>query len=110
MHIPTRTTIYINAAGYEETRTIMREELIAIHTTLPRFHDHPWIGIFTDSLSILQAICLHYINLKLSTSPHYHHHMILLKSISKLVESRRENGRHTTLMKIRAHTHIRATT
>jgi hypothetical protein len=53
MHIPTCTTIYIDAAGSEKTRTIMRAELVAIHTALTWFEDHPWIGVFTDSLSSL---------------------------------------------------------
>ena len=53
VHIPTCTTIYIDAAGCEETRTIMRAELVAIHTSLTKFEDHPWIGVFTDSLSSL---------------------------------------------------------
>jgi hypothetical protein len=61
VHIPTSTTIYIDAAGTEETRTIMRAELVAIHTALSAFAEHEWIGIFTDSLSSLQAIRHHYI-------------------------------------------------
>ena len=40
VHIPTRTTIYISATGCEETRTIMRAELVAIHTALTKFEDH----------------------------------------------------------------------
>ena len=60
MHIQTRTTIYIDAVGCEETRTIMRAELVAIHTALSRFEDHSWLGVFTDSLSSLQAIRLRY--------------------------------------------------
>ena len=53
MHIPTCTTIYIDAVGSEETHPIMRAELVAIHTVLTRFEDNSWIGIFTDSLSSL---------------------------------------------------------
>ena len=53
MHVSTFTTIYIDAAGNEETRTIMRTELVAIHTGLTRFEERPWIGVFTDSLSSL---------------------------------------------------------
>jgi hypothetical protein len=34
VHIPTNTTIYIDAVGTEETRAIMRAELVAIHTAL----------------------------------------------------------------------------
>ena len=34
VHTPTCTTIYMDATGSEETRTIMRAELVAIHTTL----------------------------------------------------------------------------
>jgi len=52
VHIPTSTTIYIDAAGTKETRTIMRAELVAIHTALTTFVTHDWIGIFTDSLYI----------------------------------------------------------
>jgi ribonuclease HI len=78
VHIPTRTTIYIDATGCEETRTVMRAELVAIHTALTRFKNHSWIGIFTDSFSSLQAIRLHYYKPGLATTPHYHHHMLLL--------------------------------
>ncbi len=60
VHIPSRTTIDIDAAGCDETRAIMRAELVAIYTALATFEDHPWIGIFTDSLSNLQAIRLHH--------------------------------------------------
>ncbi len=56
VHIPTATTIYIDAAGAEETRTIMPAELVAIYTALTTFTSHVWIGIFTDSLFSLQAI------------------------------------------------------
>jgi len=107
VHIPTRTTIYIDATGCEETRIIMRAELVAIHTALTRFENHSWICIFTDSLSSLQAIRLHYYKLGLATAPHYHHHMLLLQSISNLLETRREKGYSTSLRKIRAHIHIR---
>ena len=78
MHIPTRTTIYIDAAGSEETRTIMRAELEAIHTALTRFADHPWIGVFTYSLSNFHAIRFHYHRPGLTLAPHYHDHMLLL--------------------------------
>ncbi len=40
VHIPTGTTIYIDAAGTEETRTIMRAELVAIYTALATFASH----------------------------------------------------------------------
>ena len=53
VHIPTCTAIYIDAVGSEETCTIMRAELVAIHTALTKFEDHSWIGVFTDSLSSL---------------------------------------------------------
>jgi len=41
VHIPTRTPIYIYAAGSEEARIIMRAELVDIHTALTQFPDHP---------------------------------------------------------------------
>jgi len=54
VHIPTSTTLcIIDAARMEETHTIMRVELVAIHTALTTFSEHEWIGIFTDSFSIL---------------------------------------------------------
>ncbi len=90
VHIPTNTTIFIDAAGCEETHTIKRAELVAIHTALIRFADHPWQGIFTDSLSRIQAIRLHYQRPGLSITPNYHHHMLLLQSITDLLETRRE--------------------
>ena len=53
VHIPASTTIYIDAAGTVETRTIMRAELVAIYTALAKFVSHEWIGVFTDSLTNL---------------------------------------------------------
>jgi ribonuclease HI len=107
VHIPTRTTIYIDGACSEETRTIMRAELVAIHAALTSFEDHSWLGIFTDSISNLQAIRLHDYKPDLTIAPSYHHRMLLLQNISHLLETRRERGYSTTLRKIRAHTHIR---
>jgi hypothetical protein len=43
VHIPTSTTIYIDVAGTEETRTIMRAELAAIHTALTTFSTHEYL-------------------------------------------------------------------
>ena len=90
VHIPTRTTFYIDATECEETRTIMCAELVAIHSALTRFEDHSSLGVFTYSLSILQAKRIHYYRPGLAIAPHYHHHMILLQSISHLLETRRE--------------------
>ena len=53
VHVPTRTTIYIDAGGTEETRNIMRAELVAIYTALDKFAAHEWVGIFTVSHSSL---------------------------------------------------------
>ncbi len=72
MHIPTNTTIYTDAVGKEETRTIMRAESVAIHTALSTFSTHNWIGIFTDSLS----------------AKHYHHHRLMLDIITDLLKTR----------------------
>ncbi len=88
VHIPTSTTIYIYAAGTEDTRTIMRAELVAIHTAPSTFSTHSWIGIFTDSLSSLQAIRRHRTNPGITSAKHYHHHRLLLESISDLLETR----------------------
>ncbi len=53
VHVPTCTIIYIDACGTKETRAIMRVELVAIYTALDKFATHEWVGIFTDSVSIL---------------------------------------------------------
>ena len=56
IHVPTCTTIYIDAWCIEEIRTIKRAELVAIYKTLYKFATYEWVGIFTNSLSSLQAI------------------------------------------------------
>ena len=70
VHIPTSTPIYIDVAGTEETRTIMRAELVAIPTALSTFSTHEWIGIFTDFLSSLQAIRHHHTNHGTTSAKH----------------------------------------
>jgi hypothetical protein len=88
VHIPTSTVIYIDAAGTEETHIVMRAELVAIHTALSTFSSHNWIGIFTDSLSSLQAIRHHHTNPSTTSAKHYHHHSLLLESITDLLDTR----------------------
>jgi ribonuclease HI len=105
--IPTATTIYIDAAGTDETRTIMRAELVAIHTALTTVAAPEWIGIFTDSLSSLHAIEHHNTNFGLGGAKHYHHHMLLLQSITELLDAMASLGFWTTLHKIWEHTRIR---
>ena len=107
VHIPTSTTLYIDVAGIEETRIIMRAELVAIHTALTTFSTHEWIGIFTDSLSSLQSIRHHNTNPGTTSAKLYHHHRVLLDSITDLLETRRGSGLSSTLHKIRAHINIR---
>jgi len=107
VHIPTITTIYIDAAGTEETRTITRAEMVAIHTALTTFSTHDRLGIFTDSLSSLQATRHHHTNPGATSANRYHHHKLLLDSITDLLETRRLSGLRTTLHKIRAHINIR---
>ncbi len=107
VHIPTSTTIYIDAAGTEESRTIMRAEIVAIHTALTTFSTHGWVGIFTDSLSSLQAIRQPHTNHGITSAKHYHHHKLMLDSITDLLETRIRSGLSTTFHKIRAHTNIR---
>jgi len=107
VHIPTNTTIYIDAAGTEETHTITRAELVAIHTALSTYATHDWIGILTDSLSNLQAIRHHQTNPGTTSAKHYHHHSLLLGSIADLLETRRRAGLSTTILTIRGPTNIR---
>ncbi len=85
----------------------MRAELAAIHTDLISFPTHGWIGIFTDFMSSLHAIEHHITNPGLCGSKHYHHHKLLLESITNLLDDRRQSRYETTLHKIRAHTNIR---
>jgi len=53
VHVPTCTTIYIDAGGTKEIHTIMRSEFVAMYTDLDKFITHECVGIFTDSLSSL---------------------------------------------------------
>jgi ribonuclease HI len=85
----------------------MRAELVAIQTALTTCASHEWIWIFNDSLSSLKAIRHHSTNPCILSSLHYHNHMLLLESITDLLEARRLAGFHTTLHIIRAHTSIR---
>ncbi len=65
------------------------------------------MGIFTDSLSSLQAIWHRYTNPGTNDPHHYHYHRLLLSDIADLLEERRRKGFSTTLHKLRAHTNIR---
>ncbi len=92
VHIPTSTTIYIDAAETEETRAIMRAELVAIYTAFSTFSTHNWIDRFTDSLSSLHAIKHHHTNPCTMSAKHYHHHSLLLESITELLDTRQRAG------------------
>ena len=107
VHVPTCTTLYIDAGGTEESRTIMWAELVAIHTALDKFTAHEWVGIFTDSLSNLHAIRRRYAQQGPTRPRDYHRHMILLSGSTDLLDERRRTGFRTTIHKIRAHTNIR---
>ena len=93
VNIPINTTIYKDAAGTKETRTIMRAELVAIHTALATFVRHNWICITTDSLSSLQA--------------RRHHHTNPGTKALLPTQAPDGSGLSTTLHKIRAHTNVR---
>ena len=71
IHSPTNTTTYIDASGEEETHTIMRAELGAIHVALDKYKHDPWLGIFTDSQTSLHAIQN---ELQRPSHTKYHHH------------------------------------
>ena len=86
--------------------SIMRAELVAIHTALTTIATHEWIGIFTDSMSSLQAIRHHHTNHGTNSAKHHHRHKLLLGSITDLLEIRRSTGLRIALHKIRAHTNI----
>ncbi len=82
VYSPSNTTIYIDVAGTEGTRTPMRAELVAIHMALSKFATHDWLGFFIDSLSNLQAIGHQHTNTDTIGAKHYLHHRLLLGSIS----------------------------
>jgi hypothetical protein len=107
IHVPTCTTIYICAGGTKETHTIMRVELVAIYTALYKFATREWVGIFTCSLSRLQAIRHCYTHQGPSSAKNYHHHLLVFSRITDLLDERRRRGFRTTLHKIQAHTNIR---
>ena len=98
--VPTCTTIYIDARGPEETRTIMRGELVAMYTALDKFATQEWVGIFTDSLFSMQAIRHRYTYQGPISPRNYHHYMLLLREITDLLEERRRRELRTTLHKI----------
>ena len=81
VHVPTCTNIYIDAGGPDETRTIMRAELVANKDAT-----HECVGIYTDSLSSLQAIRHRYTNSGAHDIQHDNHHMLLLSGITDLVD------------------------
>jgi len=85
----------------------MRAELVAIHTALTTFVTHDELGMFTDSLSRLQSIRHHHTNPSTKSANLYHHHKLMLDSITERLETRSLLGLRTTLHKIRAHIHIR---
>ena len=80
---------------------------MAIYTSLDKFATHERVGIFTDSLSSLQAIRRLYTHQGPSSPHNYHHHLLLLSGITDLLEERRRRGFRTPLHKIRAHKNIR---
>jgi hypothetical protein len=85
----------------------MCAELVAIHTVLTTFAAHELIGVFTDSLSSLEAIEHQNTNPGICGSHHSHHHMLLLESITELLDTMESMGYRTTLHTIRGHTIIR---
>jgi hypothetical protein len=106
VHVPICRFIYIDALGTNETRTIMRAELVAIYISLDNFVTREWVGIFTDSLSSLHAIRYRYTNLGAHGPQHFRHYMLLLSGITNLLEERTRQGFSTTLHKCPGpHTH-----
>jgi hypothetical protein len=87
VHIPSHTNIYIEVVGNEESNTITRADLVNIRTALDKFASLSWVGIFSDSLSNLHAIRNHHGSPGAYNSTRYHHHILLLRSISGLLEA-----------------------
>jgi hypothetical protein len=106
IHVLTCITIYIDARGIEETRTVMRAELVAIYG--PRLICHKLMGGDLYGFSIQFAGHSTPLHSPRAEQPqHYHHHLLLLRGITDLLEERRRRGLRTILHKIRSHTNIR---
>ena len=82
----------------------MRAELAAIYVALDKYKHDPWIGIFTDSQTSLQAIQN---ELQRPSHTKYHHHKPLIKAIVDILLYRAGLGLPTVLHKTRGHTNIR---
>jgi len=83
--LPTSTITYIDAPGQEEARTVMRAELEAIHVSLNTYKGDPWIGIFTYSQTILQAIKN---ELQRPSHKAYHHNKPIIAEIVTALQYR----------------------
>ena len=66
----------------------MRTELVAIYTALATFVSHEWVGVFTDSLTSLQAIQRHRTNPDTTSAKHYRHHSILFVASQRSYKKR----------------------
>jgi hypothetical protein len=75
----------------------MRAELGAIYIALDKYKHDPWLGIFTDSQTSLNAIQN---ELQRPFHTQYHHHKLLIAAIVELHLYRSELGLPTTLHNI----------
>ncbi len=82
----------------------MRAELGAIYIALDKYKHDPWLGIFTDSQTSLNAIQN---ELQRPSHTKYHHHKPRIAAIVEFLLYRSKLGLPTTLHKIRGHTNIR---
>jgi hypothetical protein len=90
--------------GQNETHTIMRAELVAIHVALDKYKNDKWIGSFTDSQASLHA---NQSQLQRPSHTTYHHHKPHITAIVNTLHYRASLGLPTKLNKIRGHTNIR---
>ena len=104
IHPASSAEILIDATGVDETNTILRAKLVAIHHSLTVFRLKPLLQIIaTDSLTSLHIISTLLINP--ADRPHSSH-QTLLDAIIALLQARDGEGHHTTLKKPRSHTNI----
>jgi hypothetical protein len=82
----------------------MRAELIAIHVAFDKYRHDPWIGLFTDFKTSLDAI-QH--ELQRLSHTKYHNYKPLLADIVNTLQYRAELAQPTIIRKIRGRTNIK---
>jgi ribonuclease HI len=95
------TTKGVQPMGRGPTNTVLRAELSAINRALHHFDDAPLLHVYTDSLSALAQI--HHTVMGGPNTAHYLNRHLLM-SIMDALTKRADQGMHTHIHKVKAHT------